>query len=539
MLQNAFQLLSVAASCFFVSFAWAEAPLHERIDQAIAAATPDYAKKASPLASDVEFLRRIYLDLTGMVPPTAEARAFLADSDPDKRAKLIDRLLASPEHARHLQLVFDVVLMERRADKNVPKPQWQEFLRQSFADNKPWDQLVREILAADGSDPKTRTAAKFFLDRDGEPNLLTRDIARLFLGMNLTCCQCHDHPLVEAYRQEHFYGIYAFLNRTTLFKDAKLGMVMAEKADGDVTFQSVRDPNKLTKSALPRVPGGEAVPEPTVEKGQEYVVAPAKDVRPVPKHSRRSLLAPQVADPNNVHFRRNIANRLWALMMGRGLIEPIDLDHVDNPPSHPELLDLLAADIAERKFDMRAFLRELTLSKTYQRSSEVTGAGKELGLETFSRAILKPLSPEQLAWSLLQAAGIVEAERKALKDKATEPALFAKLSASSAPIIALFAGPAGRPESYEASVEQALFLNNGNLVRSWLGVGGGLVLRLSKLPDEQVADELYLSILTRLPEAEEKQEIEAYLKNHSAKRPAALQDLAWALLASAEFRFNH
>lgn len=540
MLRPTLRFVTLAFCWSLTSLALADAqPLHQRIDQAIAKEVADFDKKAAPLAADAEFLRRLYLDLTGIIPTAAEAREFLADSDAEKRTKLIDRLLASPEHARHLQQVFDVVLMERRGGKNVPHPQWQEFLRQSFADNKPWDQLAREVLAADGSDAKTRAAARFYLDRDGEPNLLTRDIGRLFLGMNLTCCQCHDHPLVDAYKQEHYYGLYAFLNRTTLFKDAKLGMVMAEKADGDVTFQSVFDPKKLTKSALPRVPGGEAVKEPTFGKGEEYAVKPAKDVRPVPKFSRRALLAPQVADPRNAHFRRNIANRLWAMMMGRGLIEPVDLDHADNPPSHPELLDLLANDIAERKFDMRSFLRELALSKTYQRSSAVPEAAKDLGLESFAYGLLKPLSPEQLSWSLMQSAGVIDAERKALGAKTTEPALFAKLSANAAPIVTLFSGPAGRPDGYEATVDQALFINNGALVRAWLAPGKGLIDRLTKLPDDQVAEELFLSILTRLPAAEEKQEIETYLKGRAANRPQALQDLAWALAASAEFRFNH
>src|SRR5262249_17793001 len=147
--------------------------------------------------SDAEFLRRIFLDLTGTIPSAVEARTFLSDPTADKRQKLIDRLLASPEHARHLQNVFDVLLMERRPDQQVPRAQWQEFLRPSFAANKPGDELVRDILSADGSDPKTRPAAKFVLDRDAEPVTVTRDISRLFLGMNLTCAQCHDHPVVD------------------------------------------------------------------------------------------------------------------------------------------------------------------------------------------------------------------------------------------------------------------------------------------------------------------------------------------------------
>src|SRR5262249_15432142 len=143
-----------------------------------------------------EFLRRVFLDLTSTIPTADEARAFLANTATDKRAKLIDQLLASPEHARHIATVLDVMLMERRPDKHVPRAQWLEFLRTSILANKPWDQLVAEILAADGTDAKTRPAAKFYLEREADPNVLTRDISRLFLGMNFQCCQCHDHPLV-------------------------------------------------------------------------------------------------------------------------------------------------------------------------------------------------------------------------------------------------------------------------------------------------------------------------------------------------------
>ena len=156
------------------------------------------------------------LDLTGRIPSAIEARAFLDDKSSDKRAKLIDKLLASPEFSRRMQEHWDVVLMDRRRDVRVPRQAWEDYLRTSFADNKPFDQLVREILSSDGSDPKTRPAAKFLLDRTLDPTVVTRDIGRLFLGMNLQCCQCHDHPLVDSYKQEHYYGIQAFFTRAFL-----------------------------------------------------------------------------------------------------------------------------------------------------------------------------------------------------------------------------------------------------------------------------------------------------------------------------------
>ncbi len=528
-----------------VAFSWQpdalgglpKVPLHVRIDQAIG------AKQAAPPASNEEFLRRIYLDLTGTIPSAAEARAFLDDKSPEKRRHLIDQLLASPAYARHMRDVFDVTLMERRADKHVPRAQWQEYLRESFAANKPWDQFVREILTADGVDPKTRPAARFYLDREAEPHLLTRDIGRLFLGMNLTCAQCHDSPVVNDYRQDLYYGIFAFVNRTSLHADKEKKMsVLAEKADGEATFQSVFDEKKETKTAGPRVPGRDAVAEPKLEKGKEYDVAPAKDVRPVPKFSRRAQLAAQVAEPANVAFRRNIVNRLWAQMMGRGLVHPVDLDHADNPPSHPELLTLLADEIAEAKFDVRAFLRELALSRTYQRSSEApVGAEEPARPETFAVAQLKPMTPEQLAWSLMQATGLTDAERLAQGAKPNEAALVTKLSAAAAPVVNTFAGQAGQSEEFQATLDQVLFLANGTLLRGWLAPrAGNLADRLAKLDKpEAAAEELYLSVLTRRPTADEAKEVASYLGSREQNRPAAVQELIWALLTSAEFRFNH
>jgi hypothetical protein len=521
----------------------AQVPLHERIDQLITRGKADFDAQAAPLASDAEFLRRIYLDLTGTVPSTTEARAFLADANANKRAVLIDRLLASPEYARHMQDVFDVMLMERRGDRNVPKAVWQEYLRTSFAENKPWDHLVREILAADGADPKMRAPAKFYLDRNGEPHLLTRDISRLFLGTNLQCAQCHDHPRVKHYHQEHYYGIYAFLNRSYLYTDkASKLTVFAEKAEGDVTFVSVFDPAKVTKATGPRMPARPAIAEPALEKGKEYTVAPAKDVRPVPAFSRRAQLAAEMTSPENVQFRRNIANRLWALMMGRGLVHPIDFHHPDNPPSHPELLTLLADDLMARKYDIRGFLRELALSKTYQRSSEIPD-GKEYAEDSFAYAHLKPLAPESFGAALLQGTGLTDANRLALGKGLNEAALHARLAPHASQVVLMFMGPEGQAEgqAFNATMNQALFISNAALVRSWLvPQAGNLLDRLGKLKEaDEVADELYLSVLTRQPTADEKREIADYLIKKPNDRTGALKDLAWALLASAEFRFNH
>jgi hypothetical protein len=346
----------------------APAALHERIDQLVEGAS---VGALAPVAQDADFVRRVYLDLTGIVPTATEARAFFEDRSPNKREALVDRLLASPGWVRHMAARLDVMLMERRTEATIPPVEWRKFLIQSLAANKPWDQLAREILSADGVEPALRPAAKFYLDRAGEPNLLTRDTARIFFGMDLQCAQCHDHPLVDDYLQSDYYGIFAFFNRSFVFtdkKDAKQ-IFFAEKAEGEAKFSSVF--TKQAGQTGPHLPEGEALVEPVLKKGEEYTVAPGDNVRPVPKFSRRAELARQATSGTNRAFNRNMANRLWAMLMGRGLVEPVDLHHADNPPSHPQLLDLLTDELVALKFNMKAFQRQIVLSRTYQRSLDL------------------------------------------------------------------------------------------------------------------------------------------------------------------------
>jgi hypothetical protein len=512
--------------------------LHDRIDKLLAT---DRAA-AAPRSSDEEFLRRVTLDLTGTIPTSAEARAFLADMSSDKRKRLIDRLLASPAFPRHLADVLDVMLMERRPAKDVKQEAWWEYLRNSVANNKPWDQLVRELLSGDGADPAQRTPARFMLDRGGEPHLLTRDVARIFLGMNLQCAQCHDHPQVEDYKQAGYHGLFAFFNRTSLFNEKNVE-VLQEKADGDVTFQSVFDRTKTVKSTGPCVPGCQPIAEPKLAKGKEYKVAPAKDVRPVPNYSRRAQLAGALANAGDPGFVRTGVNRFWALLMGRGLIHPIDFDHPSNPPANPELFQLLCNEFVASKFNVKNFLRELAQTEVYQRSSALPQNASAADDNPFACARLKALTPEQLAFSLMQATGHVDAERQAQGPKAAEPSIYAKLVEHARPIIRAFAGTPGQPEgqSFQATLDQALFLRNGGTLRAWLAPkAGDLTDRLNKITDDRaLTDELFLSTLTRQPTNDERDAVIACLKDRPKERAAALQDVTWALLTSVEFRFNH
>lgn len=535
-----------AVLCAFVAFCSAdlraELPLHQRIDRFIAAGLPNYDAVAAPVANDAEFLRRIALDLAGSIPSAAETRAFLADSSPDKRAKLIDKILAGPEYARRMQEVFDVALMDRRRESKVPNLEWEAFLRTSFAANKPYDELVRDILSSDGANPNTRPAAKFFLERDLEPTIVTRDISRLFLGRNLQCAQCHDHPLVDDYKQEHYYGIQAFFNRAFLYPKADdPKAVIAEKAEGEVNFISVFDPKKVQKTTPPAVPGWKPIGDPKLDKGKEYKVAPTKNVKPVPAYSRLAKLAAAIASDGNPAFRRTAVNRLWALMMGRGLVQPLDYDHTANPASHPQLFEMLADEFAKRKYDVKGLLREIALSKTYQRSSEGSAKLADVAEDRYAVAILKPLSPEQFGYATMQATGLTDVYRNALTDKKNEDALHAKLVQNLGPFLRMYGSrPGETDDGFVSTLDQTLFVKHGGHIRNLIAPRtGSLVERAAKLAEpSRVAEELYLTVYTRLPNDEERRDIEDTLRT-ATNRTNALTDIVWAMLASAEFRFNH
>ena len=384
--------------CLAASVLPAAESLSARIDSLVEA---DQVGPVAAVAGDAEFLRRVTLDLHGLIPSSNEARAFLDDASPNKREILVDRLLSSPRYAVHMANVFDVMLMERRPDKHVTTPEWQKYLQAAFQNNVPFDQLAREILSADGVDTNLRPAAKFFLDRDAEPNTMARDVGRIFFGMDLQCAQCHDHPLVDHYLQTDYYGLYAFVNRTIVFADeAAKKSFLGEKSDGEASYKSV-----FTQDAghiRPQLPGENEIDEPRFRQGEDYVAATLPGVRPVPKYSRRAKLAELSTNGANRQFNLNIANRLWGHMMGRGLVHPVDLHHPLNPPTHPAVFDLITNELVAMKYDIRGFLRELALTRTYQRSIEpptevapqlAAAVGQVPGLTT-EYASLKAVSDE-------------------------------------------------------------------------------------------------------------------------------------------------
>lgn len=324
-----------------------------------------------PLCSDAEFLRRVSLDLNGMPPTADEARAFITDTDPSKREKLVDRLLASPLYARHLAATLDVMLMERRPNTHVSQDQWMTWLVKSVRENKPWNVLARELMVADGEmeNADSRAAARFILDRGVEPNIVARDMGRFFFGRDMQCAQCHDSPLVADFLQKDYQGLLAITSATyavTKKVSDKDVTVLGERSGSDLTFESVFSKGNMHRTGA-RLPGSTTLVEQFLAPGEDYVTAPADGVRAVPKISRRSLLAEQATNGSNRTFNENAANRLWSFLFGRGLVHPLDMMHPDNPAVSPELLQQLGQQFASSGFNMKNFLREIALSQTYQR----------------------------------------------------------------------------------------------------------------------------------------------------------------------------
>lgn len=502
-------------------------PLHEQIDSHIAASA---GGALNPAASDAEFVRRIYLDLAGRIPTRDETLRFLADTSPDKRTKLIDDLLASPQYAAHMTSVFHVMLTERLGEH----ADWQAWLTESLAANKPWDQMCREMLAPHNDETDPARGAGFFISKRLENYgqnpvdhpALVRDVGRLLLGVDLQCAQCHDHPQIDDYKQIDYQGLYAYFANVSLRSGTKFPAVQ-EKLAKKVEFQSVFVSGKH-EVAL-RLPFGMETAIPDFEAGQEFVTPPDRKTNNpgVLKFSSLQTLSSDLPQPTTPGFSKNIVNRLWWLMLGRGLVHPLDLHHSANKPSHPELLEALSTEFAARQYDIKWLLREIALSDTYQRSSLLPEDSRDIAETSYRVAIEKGLSPEQMARSLWTATG-----------PWTDDKPFADLQTR---CVKALAQPPREPETdFAPSVKGALFLSHDSLLLSLLEPqAGNLIDRLQKLDTaEAAAKELYLTVFSREPSDDERQ---AFVQqwNSTDERDRLLKDYVWAMLSSNEFAINH
>ncbi len=526
--------------------AFSEDRLASRIDALI----EDHwaGNQASPPADDAEFFRRIHLDLSGIIPTVEETRAFLGDSSSDKRDRVVSQLLDGPRYPQRMAEWFHVHFMERLGDDAA----WEVWLRESFAQNKPWDRMAREILRADLRDEANHGAAYFYakrLENYGQNAIdysgLTRDVGRLFLGMDLQCAECHNHKLIDDYLQADFQGLMAAFQNLVPVKDRGYPAVEERLMTTKLRYASVF--TQKEKFTGPRLPGLEEIEVPDLPKDQQYLVAPDKKTKTpgVPRFSPLQEFANRIAGAPG--FDANLVNRVWFWLMGRGLVEPLDQFHSGNPPSHPELLSLLASEFAAHGRDFRWLVGELTRTRTYQRSSRLPEGAREQDCppELYLTALERRLSAEQLLWSTLRATGHQERE-VALENQKAPPA---EVGAKELPGLrerfrkALANDPRQPELEFAPSLKGALFMMNDPELLRLLDKGdGAVVTRLAALPDDvRVAEELCLSFWSRLPEKAELENLTACLKASSGagERQRMVRDLAWGMMTSPEFVVNH
>lgn len=467
---------------------------------------------ASSATTDAEFLRRVYLDVTGLVPPPEEARRFLADQSSDKRAKLIDKLLESRDFADFWGMKWAELMASNVFTVVDGTAYFQDWMRDSFAANKPYDQFVREIVTASGS-TWDNGAANFFV-RPTED--LTTLAATAFLGISIECARCHDHPF-GVWKRDDFIGLTAFF--------------------GQLSGKGRRGPpvELIRFSAFDqeyRHPDTKQVVKPRFLDGTEPVIRPLED--------RRQILAKWMTSPDNPWFARATVNRFWRQLMGKGLIEPVDDFRPTNPPSNPALLDALAKDFIEHKFDVRHLLRTILNSKTYQLSSLPNPANRDDEVD-FSRYYMRRLTAEQMLDSVVGITGVPE------KFLAYYPGVRA-VNLADGGVPSSFLDMYDRPKRDAAkcerneniSLRQAMNMMAGDAVNQKIRSDRGNLARMiaEGKSDNQIVEHFYLASLSRYPTAREQELCRTAIGKASSRR-AGLENVVWALLDSNEFLYNH
>tara|TARA_Y100001934_G_C12296889_1_gene747887 strand:- start:206 stop:1549 length:1344 start_codon:yes stop_codon:yes gene_type:complete len=443
---------------------------------------------------------------------------------------------------------FNVMLMERRGVDS----DWQLFLTSSFNENMPWDEMVSHMVSPDTNSEETRGSAYFLtkrLEKYGQnptdfPGLAS-DIGRMFLGMDLACAQCHDHLFIDDYKQADFQGLFAFINNSFIRNDTDYPAIGMKPVKVKLEFNSVFEEG--TFSTGPKLPGLSEIPIPEFIAGEEFAVEPDKETKApgIPKFNPLDFLAQQLPTRTNESFNLNAVNRIWFLMMGRGLVHPLDLHHSDNPPSHPQLLTLMGQQFANNNYDIKWLIRQIALSKAYQRTGTITPRVADAKHKEYRVYAEKPLSAEQLMWSMLTATGqlqLIPSESKTENAGNSDPSedkLDESLEGIRADFLAAYANPPREPETeFAPSVRGALFVLNGPRVLSWIPAKAGNLADVLSQQNGDYAKTLYLTILSRNPTSQEANYFNQHINSHSDKTKA-IEQAIWALLASNEFAINH
>jgi hypothetical protein len=497
-----------------LEFAWQDVPENNYIDELIHAKLQKLRIQPSELCSDEEFLRRVTLDVVGMLPTSEEYHAFISSDDPDKRAKLVDELLERREFVEIWVMKWAELLQMRTTQQVSYKSTLLYFnwLQQQIADNVPMDQMVQDLLSASGGTFANAATNYYQIERD---TLKTAEnVAQVFMGMRIQCAQCHNHPF-DRWTMDDYYSFAAFFSQ--------IGRKRGEDPREQVIFNrgsgEVRHPVSNQVMA-PKFLGG--------------------DVPDVKGKDRREVLAKWLASDDNPYFSANLANIVWDHFFGRGIIHEVDDVRISNPAVNPDLLDELARKFREYRYDFKQMVRDICNSRTYQLSTK-TNETNETDDRNFSHANLRRLRAEVMLDAITQATSTQNKFRGLpLGARAVQIA-----DGQTSNYFLTTFGRATRETVCSCEVvmspnlSQALHLLNGDTVNQKIQQGGLIKQMLAEEASaEEIVEEFYIRCLSRRPTEKEQQEL-AEILAEQPRMEQGLEDIFWALLNSREFIFNH
>jgi hypothetical protein len=487
------------------------------VDELAAAKWMKLGLQPSPPSDAATFLRRVTVDLCGRLPTVEETVAFLEDKSGSKRRLAIDRLLDSPDYPAYFAMRWGAILRNSKlAGADQASYAFHNWIKDMIARNRPYDEFVRGVVAAAGEWQDAPAINWYWQTRDDQLHSVTADTAQVFLGIRLQCARCHHHPY-ERWGQEDYYGLAGFFTR---LGRKSFGQPPPYFASSKVT---TGEKNPLTGK----------VPEPKFLDGEYGKFTPEDD----PRHA----LVDWMAQPDNPFFARVLVNRLWGHFMGRGLVDEVDDMRESNPPSNPELLDALAKDFIDHKFDVRHIVQTLVNSRVYQLSSAPTERNKD-DRQNFARFYARRLIAEVLLDAVDQTTG-TKTRFGNIADSARAVDLPHEGFGS------YFLDTFDRPKrvsgcecerSSGATLAQVLLLANSDELENKLADGKGRIAKLASaekpIPDK--IDEIYLSAFARHPHSKEFETTVKYVESQEDKRKA-LEDVLWTIVNSKEFLFNH
>jgi|GEM_PF-1121608 len=497
-----------------------------RIDELIDARLESLGIPASPPVDDAEFLRRATLDVTGVVPKYEEVIAFLDEKSPNKRAAVVDRLLADAGYGRNFAQRFSTVTTEiGTSTLNQARDVFRDWLAESLNLNRRWDRTVREMLSADGRGyerPAVLFTVAYRMNEQPDPALLLGAAGDHFLGLQIQCAQCHDHPYHE-WKLDEFWQMAALFGRVRLAGQNQNPRELEHLVTDDdvdpkemLRMNGIKYPEQMTGGRI-------GIPDP-VNAGETLKTVSAKflDARspPLPeKGNHRRAFADWVTAKENPFFARAAVNRLWSHFFGRGIVEPILNLHPDNEPAHPDVLDLLAEEFRRSDYDLKHLVRVITLTRAYERSSKPV-PGNADDVTHFSRMQVKPLDSYVLLDSL---ATVLRRPLATGTRRRDEAAVFDTRL------------PGGDPVKYTHGLPQVLKLMN---TKDHAEMNGTVQSVTSGRPPAEAIGQLYLAVLGRRPTTAETDEMVGYVNEVGDPR-RGLADVFWVLLNSAEFLVNH